>query len=115
MNKEQEADSPFTNHTIFLRINRARSLGYHKIEFFLVLSSTILTMFFLDRIFDFLGNSTYPFLFSTFFYPVDVAGFIEYLVGFNLLFMSVKKRNFGIILGMIICFSFSITLLLKKF
>ncbi len=114
MSKEQDVNSLSTHHANALRIKHLCSLENHKIEFFLVLLSTILTMFFFDRIFDFLGNATYPFLFSTLFRPVDVAGFIEYLVGFNLLFISIKKRNLGIVFGMIVCFSFSIIVLFQR-
>jgi hypothetical protein len=63
---------------------------------------------------DYLGNHVFPSLFTFILYPIDLAGIIEYTVGFLALFVSYKKQVEWVSTGITACIAYSLVLIVQK-
>ncbi len=67
-----------------------------------------------DAVMDYLGRYIYPALFSLIVYPVDLAGAIEYSVGFSILYMSNRRGVEWLTTGTVACLAYSIVIIGQK-
>ena len=60
---------------------------------------------------DYMGRHSYPFLFGFLVYPIDVAGSIEYAVGFAVLYLSSKRGIEWVSTDTVACLAYSIIII----